>query len=142
MAAISSAGRVRSLNIADDEQANQADSRVGTGIYKVPVDRPVWVDVPRPKNSGPGQSGLAGDSIGNYAFHGGPDQAVYASAREDLDWWERELGRELADGMFGENLTTEGLDLTGAVIGANGGGSARACCSRPPCRASRAGPSR
>jgi len=89
----------------------------GTGIYKTPVDVAVWVQTPRPKNSGPGQSGLVGDVICDIRHHGGPDQAVYAYAREDLDWWGRLLGRELPDGMFGENLTTEGLNLTNAVIG-------------------------
>ena len=112
------AGRIRSVNLADHKVANPHKPETGgTGIHKLPVDRPVWVDVPRPKNSGPGQSGLAGDVICDIAHHGGPAQAVYAYAREDLDWWERELGRDLPDGMFGENLTTEGLDLTGAVIG-------------------------
>jgi MOSC domain-containing protein YiiM len=49
--------------------------------------------------------------------HGGNDQAVYAYAREDLDEWERVLGRPLRDGQFGENLTTQGLDLSHAEIG-------------------------
>ena len=49
--------------------------------------------------------------------HGGPDQAVYAYAREDLDFWAGELGRPLPDGAFGENLTTSGLDVNGALIG-------------------------
>jgi MOSC domain-containing protein YiiM len=42
---------------------------------------------------------------------------VYAVAREDLDDWERELGRTLGNGAFGENLTTTGLDVSGARIG-------------------------
>jgi MOSC domain-containing protein YiiM len=113
-----SVGRVRSVNLADHRVPNPAKPDVGsTGIFKLPVDAPVPVRVPRPKNSGPGQSGLAGDVICDIAHHGGPGQAVYAYAREDLDWWERELGRDLPDGMFGENLTTERLDLTNAVIG-------------------------
>jgi MOSC domain-containing protein YiiM len=62
-------------------------------------------------------SGLAGDQVCDRRFHGGPDQAVYAYAREDLDAWGYELGRSLPDGMFGENLTTSGLDITGASIG-------------------------
>lgn len=49
--------------------------------------------------------------------HGGPDKAVYAYATEDATWWERELERELWPGAFGENLTTRGLDVTGARIG-------------------------
>jgi MOSC domain-containing protein YiiM len=111
-------GRVRSLNVAVTRAPNPAKPETGsTGIHKAPVDGPVWVQVPRPKNSGPGQSGLSGDVICDIKHHGGPDQAVYAYAREDLDWWERQLGRDLPDGMFGENLTTEGLNLTDAVVG-------------------------
>jgi MOSC domain-containing protein YiiM len=48
--------------------------------------------------------------------HGGDAQAVYAYAREDLDRWA-ELGEPLRSGLFGENLTTSGLDVTGALIG-------------------------
>jgi MOSC domain-containing protein YiiM len=61
--------------------------------------------------------GLAGDEHGDTENHGGLDQAVYAYAREDLDWWTERLGRELRDGEFGENLTTVGIDITGALIG-------------------------
>jgi MOSC domain-containing protein YiiM len=64
-----------------------------------------------------GAVGLEGDQVVDVRHHGGPDQAVYAYAVEDLRWWSDELGRELAPGVFGENLTTEGLDVTGAVIG-------------------------
>ncbi|MFD2354622.1 MOSC domain-containing protein [Nonomuraea ferruginea] len=62
-------------------------------------------------------NGLAGDERADKPSHGSPGQAVYAYAREDYDWWERELGRELRDGRFGENLTTSGLDVNGALIG-------------------------
>ena len=62
-------------------------------------------------------SGLVGDTIGNHRVHGGDDQAVYAYAREDLDAWEVELQRELTNGVFGENLTISGIDVTGARIG-------------------------
>lgn len=50
-------------------------------------------------------------------LHGGDDQAVYAYAREDLDAWETQLHRTLHNGMFGENLTTSGVDVTYARIG-------------------------
>jgi MOSC domain-containing protein YiiM len=45
------------------------------------------------------------------------DQAVYAFAREDLDWWQAELGREIRDGQFGENLTTRGIDVNESEVG-------------------------
>jgi MOSC domain-containing protein YiiM len=61
--------------------------------------------------------GVVGDTCLDRKHHGGRDQAVYAYAREDQAGWEPELGRAVAAGEFGENLTTEGLDVTGAVIG-------------------------
>ncbi|GAA4618357.1 MOSC domain-containing protein [Actinoallomurus liliacearum] len=86
-----------------------------TGIDKRPVDGPVAVTAPGPK--GTGAVGLAGDRVYDVKHHGGADQAVYAYAREDLDRWAAELGRDLPDGVFGENLTTSGLDVNGALIG-------------------------
>lgn len=61
--------------------------------------------------------GLSGDEQADTEDHGGVDQAVYAYAREDLDWWTERLGRELRGGEFGENVTTVGLDVSGALIG-------------------------
>ena len=87
-----------------------------TGIGKQPTDGPVEVRAPGPKSTGRG-SGLVGDFIGDGKHHGGDDQAVYAFQREDLDEWERRLGRELPNGFFGENLTTIGLDINNARIG-------------------------
>lgn len=86
-----------------------------TGIDKRSVDSPVAVIAPGPK--GTGMVGLVGDRVYDVKNHGGSDQAVYAYAREDLDQWEAELGRPLANGNFGENLTTVGLDVNGALIG-------------------------
>ncbi len=64
-----------------------------------------------------GELGLAGDSVCDTKHHGGPDQALYVYAREDSDWWAAELDREIPFGLFGENLDTEGLDISGAMIG-------------------------
>lgn len=75
----------------------------------------MWVSDPGRKGVGGG--GLAGDTICDLRHHGGSDQAVYAVAREELDRWERELGRPLPNGSFGENLTTSGLDVDGALLG-------------------------
>ncbi|MER5646270.1 MOSC domain-containing protein [Streptosporangium sp. NPDC002524] len=86
-----------------------------TGIDKRPADGPVTVTAPGPK--GTGAVGLAGDRVHDVKHHGGPDQAVYAYAREDLDGWETELDRPLPNGIFGENLTTQGLDVNEALIG-------------------------
>lgn len=60
---------------------------------------------------------VAGDDQADRRFHGGPDQAVYAYARESYAWWEAELGRALEPGLFGENLTLENVDVDAAAIG-------------------------
>jgi len=64
-----------------------------------------------------GLLGLEGDRVCDTKNHGGPDQAVYCYSQEDADWWAGELGREIPSGLFGENLRTEGLDVTNALIG-------------------------
>jgi MOSC domain-containing protein YiiM len=110
-----SAGSVLSVNLAVPE-ASTAKSVGITGINKQPVDHPVAVRAPGPKTVGL-HSGLVGDQIFDIKHHGGNGQAVYAYAREDYDWWERELGRTLSGGLFGENLTTVDVDVSGSVIG-------------------------
>jgi MOSC domain-containing protein YiiM len=106
-----------------------------TGIDKRPVAGPVMVTAPGPK--GNGDVGLAGDRVYDVAHHGGPDQAVYAYAREDLDEWAAELGRTLENGAFGENLTTEGVAVNEALIGERWriGDDVvlEVCCPRIPC---------
>jgi MOSC domain-containing protein YiiM len=86
-----------------------------TGIDKQPISGSVHIAAPGPK--GIGGSGVAGDVIGDLRHHGGDDQAVYCYAREDLDWWALEIGESLRSGMFGENLTLSGLDVTSALVG-------------------------
>ncbi|MEV1077824.1 MOSC domain-containing protein [Streptomyces sp. NPDC050211] len=108
--------KLLSVNLGRPKSVPYTDQPDGvTGIDKRPVDGPVRVAAPGPK--GVGASGVAGDAVCHTRHHGGDDQAVYAVAREDLDDWERELGRPLANGVFGENLTTTGLDVSGARIG-------------------------
>lgn len=82
--------------------------RVGrTSIRKRSVGGPVSVRA----------SGLDGDTRSDTKYHGGPENAVYAYAREDLDHFEGLLGQSLPDGQFGENLTTSGIDVNAALLG-------------------------
>jgi MOSC domain-containing protein YiiM len=107
--------KVLSVNVAVP-RPNPAKGLRMTGIDKQPVPHPISVRPPGPKTVGL-HSGVVGDLIGDVQSHGGDDQAVYAYAREDLDWWESSLGRSLPSGFFGENLTTVGVDVNGASIG-------------------------
>jgi len=97
---------VRSVNLGQPQPAEWSD--VGrSSIDRRPVSGPVRV----------GPLGLDGDRVSNQEVHGGTRQAVYAFAREDLDFWAGELAGELHDGQFGENLTTEGIDVNAAEVG-------------------------
>ncbi len=78
-----------------------------TAIDKRPVDGPVRV---RPL-------GLYADVQADRKHHGGEDQAVYAYADEDAAHFADLLDRPIPAGLFGENLRTSGIDVTGAVTG-------------------------
>src|SRR5215211_8761232 len=101
-------GEVRSVNVGRPRPVGLRRGRtVRSAIGKAPVDGRVRV----------AGVNVEGDDQADRRVHGGPDKAVYAYAREDIAWWEGELGRELGPGAFGENLTVEGVDVSGAVIG-------------------------
>jgi MOSC domain-containing protein YiiM len=105
---------VLSVNVGAERAVAYTGAPSGvTGIDKRAVATAVRVAAPGVAGAG----GVAGDAVCDLRFHGGDDRAVYAFAREDLDGWERELGRPLANGVFGENLTTAGVDLAGALVG-------------------------
>src|SRR5262245_2070620 len=100
-------GRVLSVNVGTPRTFEFNGRQVQSAIWKSPVPGRVAA---RGVN-------LDGDDQADRKAHGGPDKAVYAYAIEDLRWWERELGRSLGPGHFGENLTTEGIDVNAALIG-------------------------
>jgi MOSC domain-containing protein YiiM len=100
--------RVLSINITSVvHQGEWTGSEGRTGIDKRSVVGSVEF-----KNNG-----VAGDRIIDTNVHGGYDQAVYAYAREDAQWWEKVIGEEIPAGKFGENLTTEGIDVNAAFVG-------------------------
>lgn len=103
--------RVNSVNIG---LATAGITKASTGIDKHPTDAIAVFD-PGPK--GIGASGVEGDAVVNLKHHGGTTQAVYAVAQEELDWWSVDLGRDLAPGVFGENVTTVGFDVDASLIG-------------------------
>lgn len=108
---------VRSVNVGSPLRQRVPKGK-DTGITKVAVDV-VRVSDPGPRRveDGHGVSGVEGDFVGNGRHHGGTNQAVYAFAREEIEHWVEELGREIPDGLFGENLTTTGIDVDAAEIG-------------------------
>jgi len=101
------ASRVLSVNLGRPREFEFQGKTARSSIWKNPVSGPVAV---RGVN-------LEGDDQSDREVHGGPDKAVYSYAVEDIRWWEAELGRDLQLSAFGENLTTSGIDVSGALIG-------------------------
>lgn len=98
--------RLLSVNVARPAPVSWQPQRA-TAINKRPVTGPVHA----------GALGLVGDQVGDTKHHGGVDQAVYVYAREDLDLWGERLGVHLQNGQFGENFTTQGIDVNAALLG-------------------------
>jgi MOSC domain-containing protein YiiM len=99
---------------------------VSSAIVKAPVEGRVRVV----------DNNISGDAQADLTVHGGPDKAVYAYAAEDTAWWSARVGRRLGPAVFGENLTLEGVDVSGAVIGEHwriGSVELEVCQPRLPC---------
>jgi len=100
-------GRVLSVNVGTVREFEYGGRPAKSAIWKSPA---VGRIAARGVN-------LDGDDQADRKAHGGPDKAVYAYAAEDARWWEQAIGRSLASGEFGENLTTEGIGLNHALVG-------------------------
>jgi MOSC domain-containing protein YiiM len=102
-----SLGTLVSINVGGTRQFDYRDGVATSAIWKSPVSGRVAA---RGVN-------LEGDDQADRSVHGGPDKAIYAYAVEDLRWWAQALEKKLEYGQFGENLSTEGINVTGALVG-------------------------
>ena len=121
-------GAILSVNVGRPRQigVSRRGEPVISAIDKAPVTGRVAV----------GGVNLLGDDQADRTVHGGADKAVYAYANEDTAWWADVLKAELGPGAFGENLTTVGVDVSGAVIGERwrvGSTELEVCQPRQPC---------
>ena len=103
----SGVGRVLSVNVGGAREFEYNGRPAKSAIWKLPVAGRIAA---RGVN-------LEGDDQADRKAHGGPDKAVYAYAVEDARWWEQEVGRPFAYAEFGENLTTEGIEVNDALVG-------------------------
>ena len=102
-----SIAKIVSINVGTPREFEYKGRTAKSAIWKSPVEGRV---VAKGIN-------LAGDDQADRQAHGGFDKAVYAYALEDKRWWEEQIGRTLEHGEFGENLTTQGIDVNDAVVG-------------------------
>ena len=96
-----------SINIGQARQQQRKDYVETTGIYKEPVNEPVEIK----------SLGIEADTICDTKHHGGPDQAIYVYGGPDYAWWSNELGKEIASGTFGDNLTISDLESAQFTVG-------------------------
>ena len=118
--------RVASVNVGAVRTIEWFGREVTTAIWKEPVSSPVAVT----------GVNLAGDDQADRRVHGGPEKAVYAYAVEDYAWWAQHARGRFDPGTFGENLTTQGLDVTSSAIGDRwsvGTAVLEVCQPREPC---------
>ena len=100
--------KVISLNVGLPREVQWHGRTVLTSIWKEPVTGPVRLT----------RLNLDGDLQSDLSVHGGNDKAVYAYPSEHYAAWRRELpDMQLPPGIFGENLTTEGLLENDVCIG-------------------------
>jgi MOSC domain-containing protein YiiM len=99
--------KVLSVNVGRAREFDYNGRPAKSAIWKLPVTGRIAA---RGVN-------LEGDEQADRKAHGGSDKAVYAYAIEDVRWWEQQIGRSLACGEFGENLTTEGIEVNNALVG-------------------------
>jgi MOSC domain-containing protein YiiM len=99
--------RIEQINIGSLTLLTVNGRKRETGIFKELAKGRIAV----------GEKGLPGDVICNMKHHGGPDQAIYLYSVEDYAWWAEELGQDVPAGIYGENFTTSGQDLSGICVG-------------------------
>ena len=99
--------RILSVNVGGIRRVEWRGRELTTAIWKHAVSGRVTL---RGVN-------FRGDEQADRTVHGGEEKAVYAYAREDYDYWRDQAGMETLPGLFGDNLTTEGLDLSSALVG-------------------------
>jgi MOSC domain-containing protein YiiM len=100
-------GRVLSINVGHARTFEYNRHPAQSAIWKTPVAGRIAA---RGVN-------LEGDEQADRKAHGGPDKAIYAYAVEDILWWDQQIGRSIQYGGFGENLTTEGIEVNDALVG-------------------------
>lgn len=100
--------KIVSTNIGDKKEILWKKKKITTGIYKYPVNKPIFLNTEEVK----------GDEISDRKHHGGIDQAVYAYSLKHYGYW-KPLYKDLdwQFGMFGENLTVDDIDETKIHVG-------------------------
>ena len=100
--------KIIATNLAEIREVEWQGKMVKTGIYKFPVDEPIFLEKEDVKN----------DHVIDRKYHGGVDKACYLYSADHYGFWkEKYPDLDWQWGMLGENLTIEGLDESQIFIG-------------------------
>lgn len=100
--------KVISVNLGERKQIQWRKKTIETGIFKYPVNTPIFLD----------KEDVKGDNVVDRKFHGGINQAVYAYGEQHYEYWKNLYPNlDWNYGMFGENLTITNLDETKIHVG-------------------------
>ncbi|MDX5585226.1 MAG: MOSC domain-containing protein [Aureibaculum sp.] len=100
--------KIVSVNIGEKRKVKWRNKIVETGIFKFPVQKPIFLDIEDVKN----------DDVVDRKYHGGIEQAVYAYGEQHYAYWKGLYPKQAwTYGMFGENLTVTNLDETNIHVG-------------------------
>ena len=119
--------KIVSVNIGEVTTVDYLGKEVKTGIFKYPVDDSIFL----------GDTDVKNDNVVDRRYHGGVDKATYAYSLDHYAFWKN-LYPDLdwTNGMFGENLTIEGLDEAKMLVGSVykvGEAKIQVCQPREPC---------
>ena len=100
--------KIIATNIGERKEVTYKNKTVVTGIYKYPVNEPIFLD----------KEEVKGDEISDRKHHGGINQAIYGYSLQHYDFWKPKFpASDWSLGMFGENLTIDDLDETNIHVG-------------------------
>lgn len=100
--------KIVSTNIGESRTVNWRGKEVKTGIFKFPVNEPIFL----------GKEDVDNDHVIDRRYHGGVDKACYLYSTDHYGYWQKLFpGLEMPWGMFGENLSVEGLHEAQVNIG-------------------------
>ncbi|MCX7569340.1 MOSC domain-containing protein [Tumebacillus sp. DT12] len=117
---------VVSLNVGRPQMVEYRGMRIKTGIFKQPVDGPVYL----------AKTNLEGDGQADLIHHGGENKAVMVYSYDHYPYWAEQIGREMPISAFGENLTVRGMLEHEVCIGdvyRLGEAVVQVCQPRVPC---------
>ena len=100
--------KIISVNIGERKIVQWNGKSIETGIFKTPVNGPVYLDLEEVRT----------DAIVDRKHHGGIEQAVYGYSENHYAYW-KDLYPDLdwTFGMFGENLTISNLEESTLHVG-------------------------